>query len=107
MTPTQNVFRFISKASAAGLVILLLGTAGKGQEPAPSIELLMADARRLYDQVDHAAAVAVLDRAIAQLQPRAADRSVQPQLVAALQLRARALFGLSERARSQADMEAL
>ena len=107
MTRTPNAFRFISRAAAAALAVLLLGVPVRGQDPAPSIEALLADARRQYDQVDHTAAVATLDRAIAVMQPRRADRAVQPQLVAAYQLRARALFGLRDRVKSQADMEAL
>jgi tetratricopeptide (TPR) repeat protein len=106
MTLTPNVFKSINRTAVAVLVVLSLASPIRAQE-STSIEALMADARRLYDQVDHAGAVSVLDRAIAQLQARRTDRTVQPQLVAAYQLRARALFGLGDRTKSQSDMEAL
>jgi tetratricopeptide (TPR) repeat protein len=106
MTRTPNAFRSISRTAA--LALLLLGGAVRAQEPAPgSIESLLADARRKYDEVDHTGAVAALDRAIPLMQARSGDRTVQPLLVAAYLLRARAHFGLRDFAKSQADMEAL
>lgn len=109
MTPTPNASTFINKILPVALALLLVGGPGRAQDAgqAPALESLLAEARRLYDQVDQAGAVAVLDRAIPMMTPRRSERSVQPLLVAAFQLRARALFGTGDRARSQADMEAL
>jgi tetratricopeptide (TPR) repeat protein len=106
MTRTPNAFRSISRTAALALV--LLGGSVRAQEPAPSsIESLLADARRKYDEVDHTGAVAALDRAIPLMQARRGDRTVQPLLVAAYLLRARTYFVLRDFAKSQADMEAL
>ena len=85
---------------------LLVPAAVAAQTPAESPEL--ADAKRLFDALEYEQALPLLDRAVALLEPEAArEPAARDRLIAALEMRARARFGMGNRDGAEADFRAL
>jgi len=92
----------------AATVVTLLVRPASPQPPLPSGDVLLAEAKRLFSALDYERAVPELDRAIEQLQARLPEEpALRPSLAAALEMRARAHFGLGEGDQARADFRAL
>ncbi|HXE80698.1 MAG TPA: PEGA domain-containing protein [Vicinamibacterales bacterium] len=95
---------------ALTLALVCAGAAGPtaaAQDPAQGEELL-AEATRLFDELDYERAVPVLDSAIAALQARVNENdSARASFVRALELRGRARFGLNDLEGASSDFRLL
>ncbi len=85
---------------------LLVGAAGNqpvlAQAPDAEIQVQMSEARRHFEALEYEQAVPSLDRAVATLQSRQGDDTRQ-MLAEALELRARARFGLGDQDGARQD----
>ena len=89
---------------------LLAGNAGLrpayAQAPDAEIQVQMSEARRHFEALEYEQAVPSLDRAVATLQSRQGDDTRQ-MLAEALELRARARFGLGDQDGAKQDFTLL
>jgi hypothetical protein len=121
MTKLKAVWSFINngarRAPAALLAVLVVVgsvsiASAHAQAPAPapgpSASADLTEAKRLFDALEYEQAIPFLDRTVAALEPQAArDPAVRESLVAALQMRARARFGMGNREGAVADFRSL
>lgn len=90
------------------LFLLIPATLCAGQAAAPPQSGPLDDARRLFDQLRYEDALPLLTQLIQDLQNRPApDADARALKVAALELRARARFGLGDRTGTRDDLTAL
>jgi hypothetical protein len=88
---------------AFALLALLAAVPVLAQEPADLVE-----GRRLFDALEYEQALTFLDRAVAALEPVASrDPASRTALIAALEMRARARFGMGNREGAVADFRTL
>jgi tetratricopeptide (TPR) repeat protein len=94
---------------ALALVATLAWRPAAAQDAAAArAESELAEARRLFDALDYENAVPAFDRAIATLEPLAAQQlTLRPGLATAYELRGRARFGLGDRDGAAADFTSL
>src|SRR4051795_7409816 len=99
--------------SAVGLVVLawaLLAPRPAAAQDAPTArgEAELAEARQLFDALDYEHAVPAFDRAVATLEPLAAQQiTARPSLATAYELRGRARFGLGDKDGAVGDFKSL
>jgi hypothetical protein len=88
---------------AFALLALLAAVPVPAQEPADLVE-----GRRLFDALEYEQALTFLDRAISALEPQASrDPGGRTALISALEMRARARFGMGNREGAVADFRTL
>ena len=86
------------------LVVSALPVALAAQSAAPEL----AEGRRLFDALEYEQAMPFLDQAIAALEPDAArDAPTRAALISALEMRARARFGMGNQEGAVADFRSL
>jgi hypothetical protein len=99
-------------AVAVGLsfIVAAAAVAGAGSQAGqpPSVDPRLLDAKRLFDAMDYEAAVPALDRVITQLRAEApGEPAAREVLATALEMKARARYGLGDQEGAKADFKAL
>ncbi|HEX7085565.1 MAG TPA: PDZ domain-containing protein [Vicinamibacterales bacterium] len=121
MTTPRTAFSSINSATLRAAILaaavgVLAGVPLSAQAPAdpaaqagtPSEAPELAEAKRLFDALEYEQALPLLDRAIALFEPDAArDAGARDRLIAALEMRARARFGLGNQEGAESDFRLL
>ncbi len=103
---THALTRSIAAAGLAVALVLRSGPAAAQDPQLSNVQLLMAQAKSAYEQLDYEGTVRALDFAVSAIQARPTDE-LKKMLPSAFEMRARSQFGLNKLPEARADFVSL